>query len=387
MTNVTLAKPKRERILIVIVGQSNESAVAVDFANMQAFQSIRNPAVNVPMPGSLTHFKAADGMYYPRGSMWVKCYDDLWDYGYDPVFFNGAVGSMSMISHACGIPRSWTALERYMQYRQPEGHGDRGHAGDFTVQNGNIFLCTTGNKQFAFYDNSNFYLSDVLATGSSFRHRLDYLTVGADSLRSGGSAPTWTSATSLGDTVTDGDIEWTLVNVGNTFGFTNGTTFSDGKRPFGFDPMQIVQRALDEGERLAQEAGVTRKIVLIQNGQSDLGQSATEYKKALKYVAEVFYPYGYDIGIGLSCYMLSASTSDYDALSTGRDAAVTELQAAWGSDRVFSAANLYQDMGTDIDSLLQTDDTHLNSEGMVVAGGYEADALKLFLPDRSGYFS
>jgi hypothetical protein len=387
----------REKIAIGIIGQSNEQnrVLTADKATYpQAFGSLRNPLKRGLMPGQI--YVPSDGtsnggvlrQYTPYGGMFWKMYDDLWDYGYDAHIVNCAHGNMSMIEHAAGAIKPWNATTAYFAKRSPLGGGtiganDFGYKGDIVIKDGKVFRCTTGQLAYIFHD-GNFVIP-----GYTMNKADSWFSIGSQV--SGSSEPTWSSAATPGDTITDGGIVWTYEEA-NTFGYpdgsvTNGNRVANQNNPLHhWDPFGILERLL----RMMETVSADRKIVIIQNAQADVSKQQADYQKALQHIAKFFIDRGYVATIGLSCFKTDtaeASTiTQYNTLQAARLAALTLFNGSGNvqADGAFvqPGANLYATMGTAISSLLDAGGVHLNGAGAIAAGEDQADALKAWLPRR-----
>jgi len=386
--------PYRERIAIGIIGQSNEQGrvqVADLAAYGQAFASLRNPTKRglvrgqIYVPPNGTSNGGNLKQFTPYGGMWWKAYDDLYDWGYDAVFVNGAIGSMSMISHAAGAISPWAAHSAFNAKRAPLGSGtpeasDAGYRGDLLIKNGNLFRCTTGRQSYAFHDG----LFNI--PGQTTGKADNIFSVGAQ--LSGATEPDWTTV-SVGGTIADGDLVWTCEEA-NTYGFPDGSV-TNGTRimtqlAFGqhWDPYGIIERLF----RMMQTVCIDRRYIIIENGQSDVSAQSADYQRALQNIAKFFADRGYVVLIGLSSFTVGGNTTNWNTLQTARAAALTTFNGGSGVQAdgalVQPGANLYASIGTaSIASLTDAGGVHLNGAGAILAGGYWADAFKAFLPQRA----
>ncbi len=371
-------------IAIGILGQSNERGQVPgsdEAAYPQAFNSLRNPAVMYPLPGTNT----TNGFPYRRsGGMWCKFYDDMFDYGYDCRFFNGSVGSFSLVRDVCGqIPSSKRSNSTaYYAQRGVSGYDDRGYSGDLTLEGATpskLMRCTTGNNAYAFYSGPT--PPGGLATPARFQNIRK-----AGSLLSAGSSPGDAAfdALSVGGTIADGSLTWTCVA---TAGFTAGQVLSESQDGYGFDPYQILER-LHENMQAIQ--GVSQRWILINQAQGDIGTSAANYSSALQAIATYFARRGYQVAIGLSCYQANVNnTAAYNNLQSGMTTALSTLQgtppAGTAASQFHAGANLYALMGSSGNmanggAYFQADNIHLNGLGAIAAGGFLAAAMQALLP-------
>jgi hypothetical protein len=145
---------------------------------------------------------------------------------------------------------------------------------------------------------------------------------------------------------------------------------------------------------------VTRKIIYIQNGQTDLGTSQTGYSSVLQAIGAFFLDRGYEVMFGLTIYSPGSANStpaNYGNLWAGVQNAEASLSAVTAySGRVWTGKNLYTEMGTvgpmaSGGDFLQLDNIHLSGAGSVgpavggvqCAGYHVATALKGILPKLS----
>lgn len=328
-------------VAIGIVGQSNEQNrvnPSDKSAYPQAFGSLRNPYFN----------GLIDGQIIPgNGGFWYKVYDDLFDKGVRAQFFNGAVGSASFISHACGQVFTRANSTGVAARRTPDDSEDRGYFGTITVQGGKVFVSTTGKKQILFRRRN------INGATSWAESGIDYVSTSGTGTTASSDPGGWSSAT-VGSTITDGSVTWTCVEGGNSTGMANGQILSPTFQAYGFDPFGMLERVHIGMKGIR----ATRKIIYIQNAQSDAGNSAVNYQAALENIGTFFLLRGYEIMIGLSCYNPNSSTTLYDNLQTGRASALTTLKAAYPG-KVYDGANLYSALGT--------------TGNMAIGGGYLQD--------------
>lgn len=358
------------KIAVGIVGQSNERGQVVltdEATTPQAFASLRMPGVQAPLAGCIS----LDSSRQRMGSMWFKFIDDMYDAGYEVSMFNGAIGSMSMISHACGQVATRANSTAYGQRRTPQDTEDMGHAGDLTVQSGKLFLCTTGRRNVAFARTQ--YRDGVTASSSKY----DFISTVGSQVSNASDPATWGAAT-LGSTVTDGTVTWTNIDDTNSVAFTNGQIFSESQAGFGWDPYGILERVHMNMQRIQ---GVQSKHIILCNAQSDLGQSQANYRVALQNIGNYFLRRGYYVWVGLSCFTPTGSTANYNTLSAGVTDALTLLRGGTiYPGRVMTGANLYTAMGSSGNmgsggAWLQGDNLHLNGLGAVEAGRHWANAF------------
>lgn len=341
----------KQTVAILVIGQSNEQGVVnlSDKANYpQAFRSERVDGVHVPF--------SPDVAVANRGGWWCKVYDDLYDWGYDAHIINGAVGGMGMQLHCSGAVQTRLNNTAYYIKRDTNlNYPDRGDFGDI-VQISNKFFVPTGNAR----KRSAFNTAPYRGLVGTATYQ-DYVAFGANyqsdpfiSGVTGSSAPD-VSAITVGQTVTDGDIIFTCVGVSGGAYDPTGTYDPNGNRTlggmfgelnagFGFDPLGIISRGW---EALA-KVHASKKIVYIQNGQTDLGVGNTSYARSLAGVATFFLRRNCTVMIGNTLYSPGSSNSTnafYTAQVEGVDQAIA-LMSPHFPNRVFRGANLYASMGT-----------------------------------------
>jgi len=321
----------------------------------QAFASLQSPA----MSGPIAPVTARD-----VGGYQYRLYDRLLsEWGVTARLVNGCIGSIGFIKYGAGQIEGYSANAHYRVARSPEGPGDMGCTGSLIVPTSNkLFECTAGgDKIYAVWD------GPMPIPGKSPKvFQADYL-VTVSGGTTGGSAPNWAAATTVGDTVVDNGITWTLRSANTTsdtdFAFSGtpatGTILSEYK--YGFDPFGLCYRLHREMQRIK---GVHKKYICLQNGEGDVqGSSGVQatiqawYTSALQAIANYFVNRGYEVFIGLTSYNPNAQTYQYDSLSAGVAAAVASY-----SSGVYAGANLYTLFGSTPGSnnlFLQTDNLHV----------------------------
>lgn len=371
--------PTRKKISIGILGQSNEqNRVQPEEAATipAAFVSKYNPAVRAPQQGNIV-LKAVGGsvksMAAP-GGMWFVLYDRLWELGYDAAMVNGAIGSASMIRDFAGSSSPWRpANSEYFKQRASIAPEDNGDAGSFIVagEPARIFRCIEGRQRFAVLDGNAFL------PGTSI-DKVDYIAkVGKH--KSGSQPPDWNSVSKIGDTLIDGDLIWRY-EADNTIGLHPAETGRGGCHQImgrGFwDPLGLIARLTNMMMTIHH---VEDRWIILQNGQSDYGGSATSqsaYKQALENITQYFLDRGFKVAIGLSCYTPTQDQGSWEGLDNARKSALATFA---GNTRVEYGANLYNSLGTDVASLLQKDGVHLNGKGAVAAGKAWGEAFENIL--------
>lgn len=359
---------QKKKIAVGILGQSNERGQVNDTPEstwQQAFSSLKNPGMFYPMAGNLS---TATSPYRRQGGPWMKFYDDLIDWGYEPIMFNGAVGSLSLIADACGLVRTRSNSTGYSKYSPPRGPGDRGFYGDLTVQSSKLFRCSDGRERICVLESPW-----AVAGGAASQYNIDYVTTIGSQATAGADPGGWAAAT-LGSTIADGTVTWTCIDATNSVGFSNNQILGPNQISYGFDPSGLLTRIHMEMQRIRD---VEDKYIIICNGQSDHTQSASNYQSALQNITNFFLQRGYKVVLGLSTYFAASSTANYNNLTTGLNSALSTFSS---NSNVKAGANLYTLMGTDTATFCQADNLHWDAEGAIVAGGHWANAFKSFLP-------
>ena len=367
------------RIAVGILGQSNERGQVLQTdaaANPQAFASLRIPGVASPLAGVVSIQSTSTG---PYGAPWFKFFDDLWDWGYEAVMFNGSVGSMSMIQHVAGQVVTRANTTAYASRRQAVDREDMGYIGDMTVQSGKLFLCTTGRDKYAVRRAP--YRAGV---NTGIGQKYDFIATVGSQASAGADPGTW-AGTALGGAVTDGSVVWTNIDDTNSVGFINGQVLNENQSGLGFDPLGLCERLHMNMQALQ---GVAARHIILCNAQGDAGATSGNYSAALQHVGNFFLRRGYVVWLGLSCYGPALTTGQYDTLTTGLNSAISTLQGGtWGS-RVRAGANLYQLMGSTGNmgsggAFMQGDNLHLTGPGSIEHGRHWADVFKSALPKLS----
>lgn len=336
----------------------------------QAFKSTKKPSLTRPVAPALT----------PNGSMDFRVVDRILNERFTEIVpINACVGSLSFVKQAAGQIDYWNATSAYYNKRSPIGGGDSGDNGSLIVKNNCLFQCTSGGQnRYAVY-NGGPRIEDT-----SYRE-LDYV-VAIGSGVSGATEPTWANAATVGSTITDGSLTWTniAINVSTHAssaikGLAAGEVCFEGR--FGFDPLGLLKRAVDMGNRIA--ADCTTKVVTLSNGQSDTAATAAWYSTALNSIASFFKTRGWVVGIGLTCFNPKTTTSVYDSiLVTGRNNALTSLAAF---PEIVAGPDLYTALGhvagtgglfVQSDNAHVTEDLHLSARGMLAAADSYVDWFK-----------
>ena len=372
----------RVPIALAVLGQSNErgqvspteaiAGVASRTAWPNAYASLRNPAIRYPVgpAGALT------------GGYHFRLYDDLFDAGYDPQIVNASIGSMSMLRDAAGQVldiAAWRS-QGVRQQRTADVPGDRGHAGDYGVAAGKLFVCTTGRRAYAFHQGT------FLPGDSGVNQNLDFIReVGNQATAA--TAPDFSGAT-VGGTVADGSVVWTCVSASTVYlGFTYGAGACTETRA-GFDPFGILRRCHEE---MARVRTARERIVILCNGQSDTALTSAQYQGAINSIASFFANRGYTVHLGLSAYNPSGNNvAGYDTLTAALSSSYAFLTGGGGfsTAQIRLGPNLYQLMGSTGDMAAGgahfakdsgQDNIHLNARGAVAAGGHLAAAITTWL--------
>jgi hypothetical protein len=375
-----LAKAGKRKMGFVFFGQSNEvAAVPISEAATypQCFYSQNNAAVTSYLPGQAVINKVDATKYMSEGNPWMKFYDDLWDAGFEAIMVNGSVGSAGWVNHAIGtVYAHSTSSTGFWQNRTPVHPSDPGTMGACIVEDNKLFECTTGSELFTYLknDGGRVFSTDGL---SELPYELDYIYFAPNSLKSTASTkPDFTTASAVGDTVTDGAVTWTVTNAdASAIGYSTNTQFKmQGRALGGWDALGMMRRAGQLGQQL-KTAGCERIFVYVCNGQTDAGQGTTRYQVATGYIVDYFRGLGFEVFLGLSSYGTNATPTNYTDLST---AVANTLAAKSSDDGVHAGADLVNLMGTSPGSnglALQGDGVHLTAPSAIVAGGHHADAV------------
>lgn len=372
-------------VAIGVYGQSNELGsvpTTEKTTSPRAFTSISKPSVSVPMGPSRSL----------GGGWWPYVVDELYAYGYDATVINGAIGGLTFGVQSAGWLTSRGNSIGYSARRLPSGlPGDRGDAGD-TVQSSNgtrIYTCTVGRTRLAVNDSSQLDAGNLAYR--NFTQVIGTQTTGA-------TEPATFNTAAVGDVVVDNTISWTCISsTGTSSGIFATANMPDSpflsrlQAGYGFDPLGLLARLHEEMQRVQ----ATRKIIYIQNGQSDLGTSANGYRLMLKSIARFYLNLGYEVMLGNTIYSSGSANStdaNYQLQITGRQNAVTELLAEFPG-KVWTGADLYTAMGRTgpmaaSGAYMTSDNIHLNGPGNVgpisggvpFAGPLVATALKAVLP-------
>lgn len=348
----------RKKLAILVIGQSNEQGVVTlsdKAAYPQAFQSQRNEGVYVPV--------SPDVAVANRGGWWPKVYDDLYDWGYDAQIINGAVGGMGMQLHCCGVSQDRVSSSFYYM-RRDAGllHPDRGDFGDIIAipythsQLGaqiKIFNVTGNARKRSAFNAGPF--RGVVGTSTL----QDFVAFSQENLLSGSSVPSNATieAAAVGQTITDGNLTLTCLELNQSGSrydrlgtynpdslFCFGGMLGEQNAGFGFDPLGIIAR----GWEALSKSHAEKKLVYIQNGQTDLGVGNTSYSRALACVATFFLRRNCAVMIGNTLYSPGSANStvaNYTAQIQGVDSAIS-LMTPFFPGKVFRGANLFASMGS-----------------------------------------
>ncbi len=295
---------------IGVVGQSVEMGAAykIDPSGVSQLAGVSAPSQGI--------FEPVAGADMGRGSPFTLVAEMLADDEIGVRLFNGAVGSSSLIFHWVGTVNmaGRSNSVAYRGNRASEGDGDPGHRGDFIYVNGATWEATTGNRHLVFtkvplvFNGTTYYRDTGVTPDQPGGIRETGLTSAA-------SPPIFPGSPVVGNTVADGGIVWTCVHVGAKTA-TSGTTYVMTNADIGFDPYGMCKRVRDA--LMAMPVGQRNRYVYIQNGQSDAGNAAALYNRAIQMLVLFFCgnPYKIVPVIGLSLFYVGASQAGYDAIES-----------------------------------------------------------------------
>ena len=225
--------------------------------------------------------------------------------------YNGSVGGSSGIYDWCGtINMSGRANSTaYRGFRASEGVGDPGHRGECIYVNGATWEATTGNRHLAF-------TQTPLVFNSITYYSNPGNVIAETSLTSAASPPVFPGSPVLGNTVTDGGIVWTCINVGAKTA-DGGTTIRVFRNSdIGFDPYFMLSRVRTGLMQINVQNN--KRFVYFQNGQRDAGANTVVYELAMR-IAALFiaqFPFNIIPIFGLSTFQAESSIPQYDNLET-----------------------------------------------------------------------
>lgn len=335
---------------------------------------------------------------------------------------NGCLGSSSLIDHYAGVmdcgpsgTSGWQANRAWRGARASDfPNGDPGHKGEYILENGQWWECTTGNDWLFFYN------SDTPKTvgGVAWRRQLTAADaarntgrrsgdVGAKPTFPAGATPNVTTVTDNGTGSTGGGVVWTCRTPGannNPDGSANGRQLRVMRTTdSGWDPMGALARVITAILGAPVNAN-NMYCLVIGTVQSDAGKDSSLIGKAMQMIGNAMANVGikpihtgcawnpastigaYDLhetvlsgaGIG-SPVNINASTLKllYDSQSyvlgnpgvTGRTGAL-----------YYMLPSLYRTLGTDILPLLQTQpNPHFNDLGTEAASNAWLNEMRRIL--------
>lgn len=424
----------------------NSSSADQVAAYPNAFRSLLRPTVWSGFDGVAQQAVYATNYFKAKGSPLPKIYDRLLAAGWDPLMANYSIGGMSFVTHARGALVSRANSQSvYYQQRQPVHPSDPGDFGTIAIIDDFAWTVKTGTMRYAFIDaqGAPLYTPD----GALIPSRLDYIatlspkatasskptfvaaeftgavsgnTLTVSAVASGalavgqtvacagmntartitalgtgtGGTGTYTLSGSgtvssqtmrsqvIGAEITDGSVVWKCYAPSAPFGWAAGQALGGTAIDIGFDPLGLIRRVQRKVQWMYSQ-GCEKVVVILCNGQADVGLVASEYQFALQTIARYLAQFGAHVGIGLSTFTRGGNTTLWDALQTGRADALTTLGPL--EPTVFAGANLYNLMGTTEGSngltfnTVVNDGVHLNAPGVITAGGHHADAVLNYL--------
>lgn len=205
----------------------------------------------------------------------------------------------------------------------------------------------------------------------------------------------------VGNTVTDGGIVWTCINVGAKV--ADAATIRVNRYiEDGFDPYFMCAKV--RNALMSSPVSPSKRYVYFQNGQSDAGIATAIYSVTLRTMAQYFgqAPYSIQSIFGLSIYYPAQSQANWDLLETALSASglsgtpnyassllTTSLTSAGynlatpgapvPSFGFYYGQSLYRAFGTDTVSMLQPNDPHTTLEGAVLCAQALAPTLSKIL--------
>lgn len=311
---------------------------------------------------------------------------------------NGCIGGGSLTNDYCGVldVSGWRANYACRGARTADtANGDPGHKGEFILENGAWWECTTGCDHLAFYN------SDTPKTVGGIAWRRNLTSIAKNTNRTTANAkPTFTPGTPDVTTVTDngtgstgGGVVWTQRTPGansTADGAGNGRNWRVMRvTDSGHDPYGALARVKNALLGMATSAN-NKYCLVVGTVQSDAGKDTALIAKGMQVVgnsmaADSIKP------IFTGCmYYPTSGTANYDTHETALSAtgiagvpnlSVNPLQALLTGSSGYTLGipgttprtgvvyyiipSLYRLLGTEILSLLQTPqpDPHANPEG------------------------
>jgi hypothetical protein len=194
--------------------------------------------------------------------------------------------------------------------------------------------------------------------GTNLYNELDYVIFDA-AVVTGSTQPNWAAAVNIGDKLTDGAAEWTLVSTT----FSTDSNYGWSARPSDpyWDPLGIIARGVAAANAVTSASATSDyiKVAHVCNGQSDGSTSVANYGAQVAIYAQAAFSLAtYLSGLGWLVYLGNScgSTSDV-ALASGAYAGSYPAQLAQygmnkcmadhfvGSTTVFRGADLFAEWG------------------------------------------
>jgi hypothetical protein len=381
------------KVALGIAGaQSNEQGTTLRQDSLGVWQrtSVAAPSQNIYEPVKLS---------VGFGSMFTLTAELLARDGVQVDLYNGAVGGSSGYLDWAGsvFMAGRGNSTAYRGKRASLGAGDPGTRGDLIYSNGATWEATTGNRHLVFYSDA----ANPITLGGITHFRDPGYVVKETNLVTAATPPTFPGSPVVGNTVTDGGIVWTCINVGAKV--ADAATIRVNRYiEDGFDPYFMCNRV--RTALMASPVSPSKRYVYFQNGQSDAGIATAIYSVTLRTMAQYFgqAPYSIQSIFGLSIYYPAQSQANWDLLETALSASglsgtpnyassllTTSLTSAGynlatpgspvPSFGFYYGQSLYRAFGTDTVSMLQPSDPHTTLDGAVLCAQALAPTLSKIL--------
>lgn len=359
------------------------------------------------------YFSAPNQNYYEpdpyapgaAGGYFTPALQQLGAEGIKVFFTNTALGGVSMINDFCGVLNTggWAANRAYRGRRTTLGTGDPGTKGDFIVEGGRVWECTTGNNHLALLN------SDTAVTVGGTAWRKNVTSIAKDTARTSANAkPTFSGAAVVNDTVTDngtgatgGGLVWTCVQVGGTLTADASSLRVGRSSELYWDPYFMLTRA--RTAVAAQPVAANNKyMIVVGTVQSDSQANQLLIRLAHQLICTYMAAESVKT-IHTSClFYPSLANADYDSYETvlsgaGLDSpedyanslltvALTGSGYTRGNPGVtgrsgaiyYYMKSLYRHFGTDVLSMLQTPqpNPHVTAAGAILCANAHVPALR-----------